>query len=133
VQMQAFEQRKAELQQRVTLIEQLRAEQTGPVHILDQVSLALPPTLWLTEMRQAGAGGAEILIEGRALSLNGLSDFIANLERSGYFQRSVEIVSTTTDMGGGPQGEVIRFQIKAVFKNPAAAAAEQTGQKPSSD
>lgn len=119
-QMQQFEQRKAQLQQRVSLIEQLRAEQTGPVHMLDQISLALPPTLWLVEMRQAGAPN-EVLIDGRSLSLNGLSDFIGNLEQSGYFQRSVEILSSATDMGGGPQGEVIQFQIKAVFKNPVAA------------
>lgn len=131
-QMQQFEQRKAQLQQRVTLIEQLRADQTGPVHMLDQISLALPATLWLVDMRQAG-GPNEVLIEGRSLSLNGLSDFISNLEQSGYFQRSVEIVSSTTDMGGGPQGEVIRFQIKAVFKNPAAAKADEAPRKPSGD
>ncbi len=39
VQVQQFEQRKAQLQQRVTLIEQLRNEQIGPVHMLDQISL----------------------------------------------------------------------------------------------
>ena len=34
------------------LIEQLRKDQTGPVHMLDQISRALPPMLWLTEMKQ---------------------------------------------------------------------------------
>ena len=52
--MQQFEQRKAQLQQRVALIEQLRKSQTGPVHMLDQISRALPPMLWLTELKQAG-------------------------------------------------------------------------------
>ena len=60
----------------------------------------------------------EVLLDGKSLSLTGLSDFVANLERSGYFQKSVEIVSSTTDTSGGPQGEVIKFQIKAVFKGP---------------
>ena len=36
-QVQKFEARKAQLQQRVTLIEQLRNGQTGPVHVLDQI------------------------------------------------------------------------------------------------
>jgi len=115
VQVQQFEQRKAQLQQRVTLIEQLREEQIGPVHLLDQISLSLPSSLWLTEMKQTATPN-EVLIEGRSLSLTGLSDFIANLERSGYFQRSVEIVTSTTDTSGGPQGEIIKFQIKALFK-----------------
>ena len=51
-QVQQFEQQKAQLQQRVVLIEQLRKGQTGPVHMLDQISRALPPMLWLTELKQ---------------------------------------------------------------------------------
>src|SRR5256885_15700547 len=62
-QVQAFEQQKAQLQQRVVLIEQLRKSQTGPVHILDQVSRSLPPMLWLTEMKQ---DDAVITIDGRS-------------------------------------------------------------------
>ena len=53
-QVQKFETRKAVLQQRVTLIEQLRRGQSGPVHILDEVSKALPERLWLVSMSQAG-------------------------------------------------------------------------------
>ena len=131
-QVQQFEQRKAQLQQRVTLIEQLRKEQIGPVHMLDQISLALPSSLWLTEMKQTATPN-EVIIDGRSLSLTGLSDFVGNLERSGYFQKSVEIVNSTTDTSGGPQGEVIKFQIKAVFKGPGdvevAKTADATGPK----
>ena len=131
-QVQQFEQRKAELQQRVTLIEQLRKEQIGPVHMLDQISLALPSSLWLTEMKQTVTPN-EVLIDGRSLALTGLSDFVGNLERSGYFQKSVEIVNSTTDTSGGPQGEVIKFQIKAVFTGPGdvevAKTADATGPK----
>ena len=74
-QVQQFEQRKAQLQQRVTLIEQLRNEQTGPVHMLDQISRSLPPSLWLTEMKQTGD---EVLIDGKSISLTGLSDFVVD-------------------------------------------------------
>src|SRR3954453_17741090 len=85
MQVQQFEQRKAQLQQRVVLIEQLRKGQTGPVHMLDQISRALPPMLWLTEVKQAV--GTEVVIDGRATTLTGLSDFVSNLEASGYFKR----------------------------------------------
>ena len=117
VQVQQYEQHKAQLQQRVTLIEQLRREQIGPVHMLDQISLSLPSSLWLTEMKQTATPN-EVLIDGRSLSITGVSDFVMNLEQSGYFQKSVEIVNSTTDTGGGPQGEVVKFQVKAVFKGP---------------
>lgn len=125
VQVQQFEQRKAQLQQRVTLIEQLRREQIGPVHMLDQISNALPASLWLTEMKQTATPN-EVLIDGRSLSLTGLSDFVANLERSGYFQRGIEIVNSATDVTGGPETEVVKFQIKALFKVPGDSAASTT-------
>jgi len=123
-QVQQFEQRKSELQQRVTLIEQLREDQSGPVHMLDQISRALPPLLWLTGMKQTPAGN-DVLIEGRGMTMTALTDFVTNLEASGYFQRSVEIVSTTTETT--PAGEMIKFQIKAIYqplnsKKPAAVA-----------
>ena len=52
-QVQQFEQQKAQLQQRVQLIEQLRKGQTGPVHMLDEISRALPPLV--ADRRHVGA------------------------------------------------------------------------------
>ena len=123
-----FEQRRAQLQQRVALIEELRRNQTGPVHMLDQISRALPDMLWLTGLKQ-GADPNEVLIEGRSTSLTGLSDFVANLEASGYFKRSVEIVSTQVESIKGPPDELIRYQVRAMFQQPGAAAAASAVQK----
>jgi len=132
LQVQQFEQRKAQLSQRVTLIEQLRKGQTGPVHMLDQLSRSLPPMLWLTELKQ-GAGG-EVIVDGRCTTLTALSDFVANLEATGYFKKSIEILSSQTETVAAVQGDLIRFSIKAVFQQPgdtpavpaAVAAARQT-------
>jgi type IV pilus assembly protein PilN len=128
-QVQTFEQRKAQLQQRVVLIEQLRKGQTGPVHMLDQISRALPQMLWLTELRQTGA---DVVIDGRCTTLTGLSEFVSNLEGSGYFKRSVEIVNTTTESATAQSAELIKFTIKGVFQQPddarpAAAGVKQGG------
>jgi type IV pilus assembly protein PilN len=116
LQVQQFEQRKAQLQQRVVLIEQLRNGQTGPVHMLDQISRALPTMLWLTEVKQDAKSPNDVTIDGRSTTITGLSDFVVNLEASGFFKRSIEIVSTTTESMPGPPGELIRFSIKAVFQ-----------------
>ncbi len=105
----------------MSLIEQLRRDQTGPVHMLDQISRALPPMLWLTDLKQ-GANPDEVLIEGRCTTLTGLSDFVANLEQSGYFRKSVEIVSSQSETPQPTQrGELIRFGIKAIFQRPGSA------------
>lgn len=119
-QVQQFEQRKAQLQQRVTLIEQLRKGQTGPVHLLDQVSRALPQMLWLTEMKQTAN---DVQIDGKCTSPVGVSEFVSNLEASGYFKRSIEIVSTEIDKSGPAGVELIKFTIKATFQPPEAKAA----------
>jgi len=119
--VQQFEQRSAQLRERVSLIEQLRRDQTGPVHLLDQISRALPPMLWLTDVKQ-GTNPDEVLIDGRCTTLTGLSDFVGNLEQSGYFKRSVEIVTSQTETLTSPAGELVRFSIRAQFQQPSAAA-----------
>jgi len=122
LQVQEFEQRKAQLQQRVVLIEQLRKSQTGPVHMLDQISRSLPPSLWLTALKQDDTA---ITIDGRCTTLTALSDFVANLEATGYYKKSVEIISSQLEpklVAGSP--EVVKFSVKGMFITPGDAAAK---------
>jgi type IV pilus assembly protein PilN len=128
-QVQQFEQRRTQLQQRVALIEQLRRDQTGPVHMLDQISRALPPLVWLRTLKQED-DASSVTIEGRGTTLTGLSDFVANLEASGYFRRSVEIVSSETEPASRDGGEVIRFTIRAAFEQPGAASGAVSPARP---
>jgi type IV pilus assembly protein PilN len=116
-QVQKFETRKAQLQQRVTLIEQLRHGQNAPVHVIDEVSKAVPDRLWLVSLLQRAN---DFTIEGRTTTLTGLSDFIGNLEASPWFKKPVEIVDSAVDQG--PNGDLVRFTIRATMQNPEAAA-----------
>jgi type IV pilus assembly protein PilN len=110
-----FEAQSAELARRVTLIEQLREGQGGPVRMLDQVSRAVPEGVWFTELRQ---DGAEITMQGRATGLTGISDLMAAMEASGYFAPPVEIVDSQLEAQGA--GEVVRFELKATFRSPSS-------------
>lgn len=115
-QVQKFESSKAQLQQRVTLIEQLRRGQSGPVHILDEIVKAVPERLWLTDLTQKGD---DIVLVGMTTSFTGLSDFVANLEGSTWFKKPIDIVDSqvTTD---AKNGDIFKFSVKAVFNNPEA-------------
>jgi Tfp pilus assembly protein PilN len=87
--------------------------------MLDQISRALPPMLWLTELKQSLT---DVTIDGKCTTLTGISDFVANLEATGYFQRSIEIVSTTAETGTTPAaGDLVKFSLKAVYQNPSDA------------
>ena len=125
-QVQAFEQQKAQLQQRVVLIEQLRKSQNGPVHMLDQVSRSLPPMLWLTNLKQEESG---VTIDGKSTTQTGVSDFVGNLEASGYFKKSVDIVSSQADTPTPTAPEIVRFSVKAVYQAPGDAPAKTAGAK----
>jgi type IV pilus assembly protein PilN len=115
-QVQKFEARKAQLTQRVTLIEQLRRGQSAPVHVLDEISRSLPERLWLTEMRQVGS---DFTISGFAASLPSVSDFVANLEATKWFKKPVEILDSqvTTDPKAG---DLVKFSIRGAVNDPEA-------------
>ncbi len=118
-QVQQFEARKAQLQQRVTLIEQLRRGQAGPVHALDEISKAIPDRLWLTELAEKGT---TFTITGMTTSLTGLSDFVANLEASTWFNNPVDIIDSQAQRADAKAGgeEMFKFSVKATFNNPEA-------------
>ena len=112
-QVALFETQGAQLQERVKLIDELRRGQAAPVHILDQISRALPDMMWLTEIRQEGY---VITIEGNCTSLTALSDFVGNLEGTRFFRRPVDIVSTAVQTGPPGAPELIEFTIKGTFQ-----------------
>jgi type IV pilus assembly protein PilN len=118
--VQQFEGRRAQLTQRVQLIEQLRGGQSVPVQLLDHVSRSLPDMLWLTSMVQ---NGPELTIQGRTTTLIALSDFVANLGTNPLLIKPIQIDNSETDKSGGgqqvranagqPPVETIRFTVKA--------------------
>jgi type IV pilus assembly protein PilN len=116
IQVRQFEERKAQIQQRVTLIEQLRKGQSGPVHLLDELSRSVPEMLWLLTLETKGS---DVTIEGRCMTLNALSDFVDNLAKSGWFKKPVEIVDSHMEKAQGADADVIRFTVKAQFAPPA--------------
>ena len=113
--VQDFEARKQQLEQRVKLIDELRKGQNAPVHMIDQVSRALPDMTWMTSLEQ---DGYQVTIEGRCLTLTSLSDFVGNLEASRFFQRPVEILDSKVVNGDELKGvpDLIQFSIRGVFQ-----------------
>lgn len=115
--VQQFEARRAQLTQRVQLIEQLRGGQSVPVQLLDHVSHSLPDMLWLTSLVQ---NGPELTIQGQSTTLIALSDFVGNLGTNPLLLKPIEIVNSEVDgssnaasRSGQPAVETIRFTVKA--------------------
>lgn len=100
--------RKLELSERLGLIDRLHRTQRAPVELLEAISRSVPDGLWLLELKQ---NGNALQIEGRAVSLTALTDFVERLQTSGRFARPVDIV--TTNMEIVQDASVVRFALKA--------------------
>jgi type IV pilus assembly protein PilN len=115
-QVQKFESRKTQLQQRVTLIEQLRKGQSAPARVLDQISRSVPDRLWLADLKQTGN---DFTLDGFATSMTALTDFVAGIESTKWFRKPVEIIDSqvTTD---AKTGDLVRFVVRATYFDPDA-------------
>jgi Tfp pilus assembly protein PilN len=80
---------------RVDVIDQLRAGQAGPVNLLNTIGETINSTeaVWLNTMKDQGAN---IDIEGMALSADAVANLIQNLQKTGYF-KNIEIKETFQD------------------------------------
>jgi Tfp pilus assembly protein PilN len=80
---------------RVDVIDQLRQSQSGPVNLLAMLGETVNSTeaVWLSKMDDQGAN---VSLEGTALSTDAVANLIANLQKTGYF-RTVEIKETYQD------------------------------------
>jgi type IV pilus assembly protein PilN len=125
-QVRKFESQRALLQQRVTLIEQLRKGQYAPVHLLDEISKSVPDRLWLNELTQTGP---DFAISGLTDSLTAVSDFVANLESTKWFKKPVEIIDSQVTPDA-KAGDLVKFQIKAQFVDPSAPPEPPAPAKP---
>jgi type IV pilus assembly protein PilN len=114
VQVDALEAKRRMFQQKVDLIERLKAAQAEPVHLLDEISKNLPDFVWLTSMDQTGP---IVKLTGQSSGYTSVADFISALQRSGWFPL-VDLVSSQES------NNIVTFTLQANFKNPEIAAKE---------
>jgi len=114
-QVDQFQQKKALLENKVLVIEQLRLAQRSPVHMLDEVSKALPDYVWLTSLDE---NRGAMRFAGQSNSLAAVADFISGLQRSGWFPQ--------VDLGTSQQAaNLVNFTLTGTFRDPEVAAKEK--------
>lgn len=104
--VEAFKKNNAELKHKIDVIEKLKANQYGPVRIMDEVSKALPDLLWLSELNLTGT---TISLKGKALNENAVANFISNLDASPYFAEPTLKIMSQDDKG------VFSFDMACTF------------------
>jgi type IV pilus assembly protein PilN len=126
-QVDELEQKRATFQRKVDLIYRLQAEQQGPVHLLDELSKALPDFVWLTQLDQTGN---QIRLAGQSNSLTSVADFITALQTAGADQygcgkanpldRSLCWFPEVNLISSTEAANLVTFALQASFSNPEA-------------
>jgi type IV pilus assembly protein PilN len=96
-----------ELEEKLKVITQLEARSSGPVHMLTDLSSAMPEKLWLVEFTEAG-GAARM--SGFGVDEQTIADFLRRLGTSSYFAQ-VDLDETTQVTEGGVKQK--KFVLKA--------------------
>ena len=120
--VERFKAKQAELNTKIEVITNLTANQSGPVHVMDEVSKALPDLLWLSDL---SIKGTEVTVRGSAFNTNAVAQFIENLVNVPWFD----------EPESGPiarnRGTLYQFQLG--FKFSTAKLLELQGIEPVGD
>jgi type IV pilus assembly protein PilN len=81
--VQELEAKRDQLRHKISVINNLKQNQRGPVRIMDEVSRALPDLVWLTKMTMRGSN---LTISGVAMDETAVANYISNLDSSPFFQ-----------------------------------------------
>jgi Tfp pilus assembly protein PilN len=113
-----YKAKKAELERKIGIINDLKANQRGPVRVMDYISRALPELLWLDRLRMTTD---TIEIEGRAFNPNAVANFLENLDKVPEFDEPT--LKSTEQQQGGIYKFVIDFHYSfATHAKPAEGA-----------
>jgi Tfp pilus assembly protein PilN len=115
--------RERAISQKLQVIQEIDAGRYIWAHILDEVSRALPPYVWVVNMTEAfsEAGVPRVRLEGRAGSYFAVGRYIEDLEAS-PFLRQVRLISSSQTQAD--QRTVLGFILEASYEEPAPDAIE---------
>jgi type IV pilus assembly protein PilN len=113
--VKGYEQKKANLEEKIALINKLKTNQKGPVRLMDEISRALPDLVWLTSLDVAAD---QVTMRGKTLSPNAVATYLENLKKSPFF---AEPVFKNLGQDGGNQG-IYSWEMNLQFR-PAAGLA----------
>ena len=82
-----FEEKKAELERKLGVINSLKNNKIGPVHLLEELSVTIPKKVWLSSIKETTLppDGHSIALIGEAISDETIAEFMSKLEESEFF------------------------------------------------
>lgn len=107
----------AELQSKLDILDTLKANKTGPAHMLDELSNATPEKLWIDQFDDVDGG---VSLGGLGVNEEVVANFLQRLESSPYY-KNVELQSLEQTVLDG--NKLHKFKIAARDEAPPVAKA----------
>jgi type IV pilus assembly protein PilN len=112
-QVAAFRKKKAELEKKIGVIDELDRARSGPVRVMSELAARTPKRLWLVSV---STKGGRILLKGESMDNELVAVFLRGLGDSKYFS-DVDLEGTKLEGGSGDM-RVVSFEITASIANP---------------
>jgi type IV pilus assembly protein PilN len=128
--VEEYKAKKAELERKIAVINDLKDNQRGPVQIMDEVSRALPELLWLSNLDVTGTA---INLRGSAFNMSAVANFMDNLDDVEQFAEPMLQDATQRAQSRGARSDVYDFKLNLGYsfrKATPAAAATAAGTAP---
>jgi type IV pilus assembly protein PilN len=115
-----------EFENKHRVIEDLNRRKIGPVRVMESLSAATPPTLWLTEFKETGG---KLVMTGMAVDNQTVADFLKALATFHYF-KNVELVETKDAGSGTATAKRFSVQSDLSYQPPATIDAKAESKAP---
>jgi type IV pilus assembly protein PilN len=99
-----------DVKEKLKAIDQLSGKKTGPVQVMESLTAAVPPRLWLTEFVESGGN---LSIVGYAIDNPTIADFLKALSNLPYF-KNVDLVEAVQDEQQGMKKFTLRAAVSYV-------------------
>jgi type IV pilus assembly protein PilN len=110
-----FKKLQNELQGKLDVLDKLKEGQTGPVHLLDELSKSLPEKLWISSFKESGGN---VSLQGVGLNEATVAQFLRNLEGSPYYQGvELQVIEQTSAGGRKLQRFDVTCRVEVPVKN----------------
>ena len=128
-QVEEYKRVKADIEQKLSVIDTLADQRSGPVRMFDELATHIPERVWVSKIV---IGESEITIQGMSLDNELVALFLTGLEDSAYF-KDVELAQTEAREQEGYK--LNAFEVSAKLTSPlaekrAAEAAAAAAQAP---
>jgi len=130
-QVAAFRKKKAQLEKKIDVIEELDRARSGPVRVMSELAARTPERLWLTSVKTSGS---TIMMKGSSLDNELVAVFLRGLGDSPLF-KNVDLDGTRLENGSGSL-KLVQFGVQAEIdsgkaepEKPAPAPAQQPAQQ----